>query len=910
MVRLAKTYFAIRRERYQMVEIDAQNRNGADPNVANEEGETPLHVICKKEDDDGEYDVKLHADDAAKLFFDTCKEKNRAVQSWRVSIRIRAGVRRTAIVECLEKKKDYKLSRDEASTIIELFDRHRFFEKEVDIEEWWRDDGGAFAADANEHGIGPGPTLLSELVRLPPRQVEKLVTCMQYYDFNRGIDLVVLSPEHMSLAADHLYEIMTRRSELRKCYTMLLPPLTNLSSIAAAQNVNQTTSSCLENSQQAACRPDILAFMTFLIGFLSSSRDAPQKRQSSRRSPKNNWDNHDNMNYDFIVVGAGGAGLVLANRLSEISRWKVLTTLKNLTIITQTHPSTLHRRADPRAGGGRRAALLQRDPGDAHHQSDEREHPHVQQRARVVRLRRQSQQGLPVALRQGRGRYQQHVRHAVHARHPGQLRRVGRARQQGLELRGRAALLPQVRGHEGSQSLLQMLKQSPGVHGVGGNLAVDYFAHRDNVSLAIHEAWRELGYPEIDYNRGYNVSGVSRMQHLTRDGTRDGSNAAYLRPVRASRANLAIRTRSRVVRVLIDPKTKRARGVEYVELENDEKVVKKAWARKEVIVSAGAIESPKLLMLSGVGPATELTAHGIPVLQELPVGRNLLDSAKVEALTFDVEDRWMTMEVEEMRRDVNQWLRTHEGPLAALGSLDTVNHYSVSNETGGRDVPDVRIDFIGKMYRSSGRVEMMTFVPRAYYNKVQLIVVLLRQRSRGEVRLNRTDPVWGDPTISGNYLSDPQDQRLVVEAIRRAKKIFDAPTFVARGLKENPVSGCKDLDASAESEAYYECLLRRYSLPGFHYAGTCRMGPWADGTAVVDERLRVHGVRGLRVVDASVMPAGVSGSTLAATVMIAEKASDLIKADWTEDARRQRTYHRDVNDGDINNNMHHNVHSA
>lgn len=172
--------------------------------------------------------------------------------------------------------------------------------------------------------------------------------------------------------------------------------------------------------------------------------------------------------------------------------------------------------------------------------------------------------------------------------------------------------------------------------------------------------------------------------------------------------------------------------------------------------------------------------------------------------------------------------------------------------------------------------------PVVYYNAIVLTPVVLTVSSRGTVRLNRTDPTWSQPLIQLNYLTDPKDMKTIVWGAMTATRLFDTLTFEKSEVKRymRPARACKLL--RFESPEYFECMARNHAGPGNHFVGTCKMGPKSDSGAVVDPRLRVYGVEGLRVIDASVMPNITRGNTNAPAIMIAEKGSDMIKEDWLE----------------------------
>lgn len=368
------------------------------------------------------------------------------------------------------------------------------------------------------------------------------------------------------------------------------------------------------------------------------------------------------------------------------------------------------------------------------------------------------------------------------------------------------------------------------------------------------------------------------MQSTTIDGARQSTNDAFIRPIRGRRRNLVVKTNSRATRIIIDPKTKVAKGVEYVTGKNNK--LMKAYARKEVILSAGAIDSPKLLMLSGVGPKEDLKEAGIKVVKDLPVGKNLHDHVTMApAISIKLNETATVKSLDGMKQDVKHWLKTHQGPLSGVGAVDWVAYVQTEyeNRTG---VPDIELS---SMFFSSSHCkgpDDCSYFPFSYYDTLWVYVAMMRPKSRGTLKLNRDDPTWGHPLIRVNYLTNPEDIKVLVAGARVAKKIADTKVFKNHGFKRSwdPMPGCENF--VMDSDEYFECVAKTYTFTAYHPVGTCKMGPESDPEAVVDSKLRVYGVKGLRVVDASIMPVINRGTTNPPAIMIAEKAGDLIKDYW------------------------------
>ena len=317
---------------------------------------------------------------------------------------------------------------------------------------------------------------------------------------------------------------------------------------------------------------------------------------------------------------------------------------------------------------------------------------------------------------------------------------------------------------------------------------------------------------------------------------------------------------------MIDPNTKKALGVEYTSTLTGES--RKVMSKKEVIISAGAINSPQLLMVSGIGPTDELKKNGISVLQNLSVGHNLQDHITFTGIICQVVERKSNSSTCPQRlRDLNYYLSTHSGPFSTVG-VSTITAFFRTEYENSQSAPDIQLHFLAN---SDNPV---------YYNQFFVLPTLLTPKSRGFVRLNDTDPTWGAPIIQARYLTDDLDMKRILQSVRMSLGLFNTTTFQENNFKfnETPLPPCDIYDFN--SDEYWICVIKQYTHTLYHPVGTCKMGPKEDSEAVVDPRLRVHGVENLRVVDASIMPDLPRGNTNAPTIMIAEKASDMIKNKW------------------------------
>lgn len=370
-------------------------------------------------------------------------------------------------------------------------------------------------------------------------------------------------------------------------------------------------------------------------------------------------------------------------------------------------------------------------------------------------------------------------------------------------------------------------------HGVGGPIPVvdcpDPVMRSEEFMLGA----TRIGFdgPYWDTNGARQENGAGLLQfHIDPEGRRASAATAFLDPI-ADRSNLTVATGAHATRVLFEGR--RAVGVAY--LQDGE--AKQARAEREVIVSAGALQSPKLLMLSGIGPAGHLQSHGIDVVADLPgVGQNLQDHVQLPVVFKRKTDAPMTT----LLTGNVLFLRTRDGADA--------------------EPPDMQLNFTPSIPAPLAPMLNIPFAACIF------LPILVQPASRGQVTLRSADPLAA-PVIDPNYLQQPADLQAFVQVIETIRAIAQTPDF----------SDLNEVEILPGADADLETFIRSQSSTLWHPAGTAKMG--RDAMAVVDPQLRVHGVEGLRVVDASVMPAVTSGNTVAPAFMIGWRAAEMILAD-------------------------------
>jgi len=398
-------------------------------------------------------------------------------------------------------------------------------------------------------------------------------------------------------------------------------------------------------------------------------------------------------------------------------------------------------------------------------------------------------------------------------------------------------------------------------HGIGGPLRVSDQPHRSELADRVVEAAIQAGLPPIeDFNDG-RQEGAGYFQSTTGRRRRWSTATAYLRPAR-NRANLVVRPNAHATRILIEHG--RTAGVAYV----CDGATRTARATGEVIVSGGVFNSPQLLQLSGIGPGALLQQMDIPVVHDLPaVGNHLQDHFYVRLAFRCTRPITLNDLANSMPRKVlamTQYMLFRRGPLSANGV--TAGAFARSDPRLER--PDLQFNFSPFSYASRDARGAVAHP----FPGFSLSAVHLRPDSRGSVHIKSPDPLT-PPAIRFNFLETWYDLQALTAGMRLARRFTEQPAlapYVAEELLPGP---------AVTTDAEFEANIRANANSNLHPVGTCRMGP--DGGCVVDPRLRVHGIDGLRVADASIMPTVPAGNTNAPSIMIGEKAADMI----LEDAR-------------------------
>ncbi|TPG75719.1 GMC family oxidoreductase [Pseudomonas arsenicoxydans] len=528
-----------------------------------------------------------------------------------------------------------------------------------------------------------------------------------------------------------------------------------------------------------------------------------------------------NAEFDYIVVGAGAAGCVVASRLSE----------------------------DPSIS----VCLLEAGGPDTH--------PLVHMPAGVAAMVPTSinnwqYQTVPQPGLNGRIGYQPRGKTlggsssinamAYHRGHPRDFDRWAALGNPGWSYE---EVLPFFKRAEHNEHFKDEL------HGQNGPLNVRFHTSPNAFGETFIEAGVQAGYPPCPDQNGTVMEGFGRVQVMQKDGQRCSAAKAYLTPNR-HRQNLHIETHAHATRILFDGK--RAVGIEFVQ----NGVKRTLRARHELIVSSGAFNSPQLLLLSGVGPTNQLLKFDIPVVHELPgVGQNLVDhidyvhSYRVKSrglIGLSLAGAW------DIAKAAIRYWRRRSGPLTT-NFAEACAFVKTSPELAQADI---ELALTIAMFADHGRT-----LYRGH--GLSLHACLLHPKSVGQLTLASADPMVA-PLIDPAFLTHPDDIKTLIAGYRIIQKVMATPAFKAFAPQDV-------LDAPMNSDAEVEQVLRNRSDTLYHPIGTCKMGD--DAMAVVDARLKVHGLEGLRVVDASIMPTIIGCSTTAATVMIGEKAAEFIRQD-------------------------------
>lgn len=422
--------------------------------------------------------------------------------------------------------------------------------------------------------------------------------------------------------------------------------------------------------------------------------------------------------------------------------------------------------------------------------------------------------------------------------------------------------------------------------GHGGPLRIRYYNYsQPEIHKMVLHAAREMGLPILDTINGDKFVGYGIAQGTLDKGRRVSVSKAYLSPIK-NRKNLYVMKSTRADTILLN--NTRTVGVR-VTLKNGRSIDIKA--SKEVILSAGSIATPQLLMLSGIGPEKHLREMGISRIIDLPVGKNLQDHVTWFGLYLAFKNQSATPPPPTYILDVAyEYLMYNRGPLASVSGYDLMGFVNVHDPSAkypniqfiNGHMPQWHIPTATTFCNAFNMDTEITREITEIVTKADMLLsmsILLKPKSVGEIRLRSKNPA--DPVrIYANYFSEQEDLNTMLKSLDFLKKMLNTETFKRHEvqLRHLDISGCRH--TKPDSEEYWKCNLRHMSSTLFHPVGTAKMGPESDSTAVVDPRLKVHGAQGLRIIDASIMPTITSGNTNAPTIMIAEKGADFIKEDW------------------------------
>lgn len=535
--------------------------------------------------------------------------------------------------------------------------------------------------------------------------------------------------------------------------------------------------------------------------------------------------------YDFIIVGAGSAGAVLANRLAEVPEWSVLLL----------------------EAGGDETAISDVPTFNIFLANTDLEWNYTTT----------PQPNACLATNNGQCSWPRgHVMGGSSAVNAMIYVRGNRQDYDNWELMGSTGwnyenILPYFLRAEDNR--IPSLYNSP-YHRTGGFLTVSQPSYQTQLVPIFAQATKELGFDIVDYN-GASQKGFSISQATLRDGSRCSTSKGYLRPIRAQR-NLNVVMRALVSKILIDDNNN-AYGVQYTQGNK----LYTAKARKEVISSAGAVNTPQLLMLSGIGPEEVLNKFGIPVIKNLPVGSNLQDHISVP-LVFQVEGvNTITPSTLRNFGNVLQYTQNQSGPLTIPSFIEFLGF--INSNPDSNDGPDLQFMFVS-FFPSPQNLNLFAIIP-----------VFLHPASRGYVTIQSAD-IYTPPVMNPKYFSSSPDFNMLLTGAFIGLNITKTESLKAFNatLYADFYTPCREFEPGTKQ--FLTCAIEQFTTTVYHPVGTCKMGQPSDPSTVVNPQLQVHGIKNLRVIDASVMPTITSGNTNAPTVAIAERASDLIKMYWGE----------------------------